>query len=109
MANERVGYLHDAVLMLPERLRAVVTRYYFEERPMAEIAAELEVTESRVSQLRAEALTLLKGGLDATLGLGLLPAQAGPTGRARRRQEAYYAAVAANSDYRTRLSARPST
>lgn len=75
MANERVGYLHDAVLMLPERLRAVVTRYYFEERPMAEIAAELEVTESRVSQLRAEALTLLKGGLDATLGLGLLPAR----------------------------------
>jgi RNA polymerase sigma factor FliA len=107
MANERVGYLHDAVLELPERLRAVVTQYYFEERPMAEIAAELDVTESRVSQMRAEALTLLKGGLDATLGLGL-PAGGTATGaRTKRRHEAYYAAVAAHSDYRTRLSARP--
>lgn len=107
IANERVGYLHDAVLMLPDRLRAVVTGYYFEERPMADIAAELDVTESRVSQMRAEALTLLKGGLDATLELGLVPDAQRPGGRAKRRHEAYYAAVAANSDYRARLSARP--
>jgi RNA polymerase sigma factor FliA len=40
-----------------------VTAYFFDERPMAEIAAELGVTESRVSQLRAEALGLLRDGL----------------------------------------------
>lgn len=108
MANERVGYLHDAVLMLPDRLRTVVTGYYFEERPMADIAAELEVTESRVSQMRAEALTLLKGGLDATLGSQTpAPGEQAPGSRARRRHEAYYAAVAAHSDFRTRLAARP--
>lgn len=105
LAHERIGYLHDAVLMLPERLRLVVTQYYFEERPMAETAAELGVTESRVSQMRAEALQLLRGGLNAALTEeNQAPA---PTGRAAKRHEAYYAAVAANSDYRARLSARP--
>ncbi len=104
LAHERIGYLHDAVLLLPERLRLVVTQYYFEERPMAETAAELGVTESRVSQMRAEALTLLRGGLNAALAEQ--PA-APATGRAAKRHEAYYAAVATNSDYRARLSARP--
>jgi RNA polymerase sigma factor for flagellar operon FliA len=59
--RERRAYLSDAVLALPERLRAVVIGYFFQERPMLEIAGELGVTESRVSQLRAEALILLRG------------------------------------------------
>ena len=52
--RERRAYLADAVLALPERLRTVVIGYFFQERPMLEIADELGVTESRVSQLRAE-------------------------------------------------------
>ena len=48
--RERRAYLADAVLALPERLRAVVIGYFYEERPMLELAAELGVTESRVSQ-----------------------------------------------------------
>lgn len=104
LIHERIGYLHDAVLTLPERLRTVVTQYYFEERPMAETAAELGVSESRISQMRAEALALLKGGLDSVMGEVHTPAA---TGRAARRHEAYYAAIAANSGYRARLSARP--
>src|SRR5690242_10021845 len=63
--RERIGYLHDAIEALPERLRLVVTQYFLEERPMAEVAAELGVTESRVSQLRAEALVLLRDGMNA--------------------------------------------
>lgn len=105
LAHERIGYLHDAVMLLPDRLRTVVLHYYFEERPMAETAAELGVTESRISQLRAEALTLLRGGLDAALSPERPPAPA--SGRAVKRNEAYYAAVAANSDYRRRIAARP--
>jgi len=50
--RERRAYLADAVLALPERLRAVVIGYFYEERPMLDLAAELGVTESRVSQLR---------------------------------------------------------
>ena len=65
--RERRAYLADAVLALPERLRAVVIGYFYEERPMLELAAELGVTESRVSQLRAEALILLRDGLNAHL------------------------------------------
>ena len=108
LAHERIGYLHDAVLLLPERLRLVVTQYYFEERPMAETAAELGVTESRVSQMRAEALTLLRGGLNHALAEDTRPsAVPAATGRAAKRHEAYYAAVATSSDYRARLSARP--
>src|SRR5581483_7925135 len=36
--RERIGYLHQAINALPERLRHVVTAYFFEERPMLDIA-----------------------------------------------------------------------
>jgi hypothetical protein len=56
--------------------------------------------------MRAEALSLLRGGLNSVL-TETRPDAAAPAGRAAKRQEAYYAAVAGNSDYRARLSARP--
>src|SRR3954447_20474612 len=65
--RERLAYLVEAVAELPERLRIVVSDYFLEERPMAEIAAELGVTESRVSQMRAEALILLREALNHEL------------------------------------------
>jgi RNA polymerase sigma factor for flagellar operon FliA len=107
MTNERIGYLHDAVTVLPDRLRTVVTQYFFEERPMAAIAADLGVSESRVSQMRAEALVLLKDGLNSVLEPDLVPQAERPEGCANRRREAYFAAVAAQSDFRARVSARP--
>src|SRR5262249_25224722 len=45
--RERIGYLHDAVAVLPERLRFVVEASFLQERPLSEVAAELQVTESR--------------------------------------------------------------
>ncbi len=65
--RERNAYLLDAVAALPERLQVVVQGYFFDERPMAQIAAELGVTESRISQMRAEALAMLKDGMTAML------------------------------------------
>ena len=59
--------LTDAVAALPERLRRVVVGYFFEERSMQDLADELGVSESRVSQLRAEALLLLKDGMNSQL------------------------------------------
>jgi RNA polymerase sigma factor for flagellar operon FliA len=38
--RERRADLADAVLALPERLRAVVIGYFYEERPVLELAAE---------------------------------------------------------------------
>jgi RNA polymerase sigma factor for flagellar operon FliA len=101
--RERIGYLHHAINALPERLRHVVTAYFFDERPMLEIANELGVTESRVSQLRAEALTLLKDGLNNHLDPELISEPARPEGCVARRREAYYAQIAAQGDLRTRL------
>lgn len=92
--GERVAYLREAITELPERLRVVVEQYFFAERPMAEIAAELGVTESRVSQIRAEALSLLKGALTFSLEPELMEPERRPDGCAARRRHAYFAAVA---------------
>ncbi len=57
---ERVGRLRRAVDLLPERVREAVRGHYLDEEPMAAIAARLGITESRVSQLRAEGVALLR-------------------------------------------------
>ena len=101
--REQLGYMADAIEALSERLRIVVTGYFLEERPMAEIAAELGVSESRVSQLRAEALVLLRDGMNAQLNPSMVQAARRPEGCAARRREAYYAEIAARGDMRTRL------
>src|SRR5690606_17262726 len=69
--KERLTYMVEAVAELPERLRIVVSDYFLNERPMAEIAEQLGVSESRVSQLRAEALSLLREVLHRELEPGL--------------------------------------
>jgi RNA polymerase sigma factor for flagellar operon FliA len=102
--RERIGYLHDAIEALPERLKLVVTRYFLEERPMAEVAAELGVTESRVSQLRSEALVLLKDGMNAQLNPEVLAAPARPDGCVARRRAAYFAEVANQGSLKSRLA-----
>lgn len=68
--RERMAYVRDAVAGLPERLRAVVDGYFLADRPMAELAEELGVSESRISQMRAEALVLMRAALDIALGSG---------------------------------------
>jgi RNA polymerase sigma factor for flagellar operon FliA len=93
--RERLTYLVEAVAELPERLRIVISDYFLNERPMSEIAAELGVTESRVSQMRAEALVLLRDALNHELDPHRLEPHARPEGSAARRREAYFAAVAA--------------
>ncbi len=105
--RERLAFLADAVEELPDRLRAVVRGYFFAERPMADIAAELGVTESRISQLRAEAVTLLRGALGAHLEPVLAERTSEDLARpgcATRRKEAYYASVAAHRSYSARLT-----
>jgi RNA polymerase sigma factor FliA len=99
--REQLGYLHDAIAELPERLRYVVQSYFFEQRQMADIAAELGVTESRISQLRAEALKLLRHGM-AAAEPDAAPAPE-PTGRSGAKIASYAAAVAARGNLASRL------
>ncbi len=103
--QERVGYLVDAVALLPDRLRTVVEGYFFAERPMADIAEELGVSESRVSQMRAEALVLLKDAMNSALDPELVTPHARPDGAAARRRDAYFAAVASRRTATARISA----
>jgi RNA polymerase sigma factor for flagellar operon FliA len=101
--RERIGYLHDAVAVLPERLRFVVEASFLQERPLAEVAADLGVTESRVSQLRTEALALLKDGL--ATHMEQRETAAPKDGCVARRRAVYAAQIAARSTMSTRLSA----
>ncbi len=105
--RERNAYLVDAVRALPARLQTVVIGYFFENRSMQDIGAELGVSESRVSQLRAEALDLLRDGLNSQLDPAALAPPANPSGRVARRKNAYYEAIAAASTCRDRLDSRP--
>ncbi|UWZ40703.1 FliA/WhiG family RNA polymerase sigma factor [Dactylosporangium roseum] len=102
--RERIGYLHHAVNALPDRLRHVVTAYFFDERSMNDIAADLGVTESRISQLRAEALVLLRDGLNNHLDPELAGPRLRPEGCVARRRAAYYTQIAAQGNLTTRLA-----
>ena len=102
--RERIGYLHNAIEALPERLKLVVTRYFLEERPMADVAAELGVTESRVSQLRSEALSLLKDGLNAHLNPAAVTVPSRPDGCVARRRTAYFAEIGNQGTLKSRLA-----
>ncbi|MEU4622203.1 FliA/WhiG family RNA polymerase sigma factor [Actinoplanes sp. NPDC023801] len=104
LRREQIGYLHHAIDSLPERLQTVVTEYFLQERPMAEIATDLGVTESRVSQLRAEALSLLRDGLNTHLNPEMAPVPDNPESITARRRATYYATIAGNTNLRSRLA-----
>ncbi|NMO51286.1 FliA/WhiG family RNA polymerase sigma factor [Actinoplanes sp. TBRC 11911] len=104
LRREQIGYLHHAIGSLPERLQHVITEYFLNERPMAEIADELGVTESRISQLRAEALSLLKDGLNTHLSPELAPTPDNPESITARRRANYYATIANSTSMTSRLA-----
>jgi RNA polymerase sigma factor for flagellar operon FliA len=63
-ASVELGELHqqlaDAVFALPRAERTVITQYYFEGRTLKQIKGELGVSESRVSQIHAQAVARLR-------------------------------------------------
>jgi RNA polymerase sigma factor for flagellar operon FliA len=71
-------------------------------RKSQDIADELGVTESRISQLRSEALMMLREGIQAQYD----PSQAAaePVGRVAKRKAGYAGAIAEHSDWSDRLS-----
>ena len=58
--EQEVHHLRDAILRLKEQERTVLSLYYFEELKLHEIADILQLTESRVSQIRSKALQKLR-------------------------------------------------
>jgi len=65
--REQRDLVNRALARLPERERLIMTLYYQHDLTMKEIAARLDVDESRVSQLHAEALERLKARVRASL------------------------------------------
>ncbi len=104
--RERASYVRDALACLPERLREVVVGYFLDGQSSLELAQQLGVTESRVSQMRTEALKLMAAGIAAQYE----PAAASVTaeGKAAYRRAAYAAALATRSTYASRISGLPS-
>jgi RNA polymerase sigma factor for flagellar operon FliA len=60
--SETVQRLRSAIAALPPRERTVLSLYYYEELNLKEIAEVLHVTESRISQIRTQALKRLREG-----------------------------------------------
>ena len=99
--RELHSYLSDAVDLLPERHRLVVTGYFLEGRTSQELAEFLGVTESRISQLRSEALLMLKEGIEAQYDA---PADSDAVGaRVQRRKERYAESIGEASSWKSRL------
>ncbi len=104
LRREQIGLLHDAIAELPDRLRTVVEQYFFEQRKMIDIAEDLGVTESRVSQLRSEALAMLRDGLRSQDDEFAASDEVSSRKRKNAR-EAYSAAIASRSTLAGRLEA----
>lgn len=107
--RELLAYLHDALGLLPERHRLVIVGYFLEGRSSAELARFLGVTESRISQLRSEALQMLRDGIEAQYDAP--PAVSLPTHRRvgsrwGAQRSDYAAAIAAASRWQARLGQR---
>lgn len=101
-SRELHAYLRDAVGLLPERHRLVIVGYFLEGRKSQDLAQLLGVTESRISQLRSEALAMLRDGIEAQYEPA--PAEE-PTGRVARRKAGYASAIGSASQWGDRLSA----
>jgi RNA polymerase sigma factor for flagellar operon FliA len=99
--TERTAYLHDAVSALPERHRLVIQGYFLEGKTSQEIADELDITQSRVSQLRADALEMMREGLEAQYK-AKDPER--PVGRVARRKSRYASAIARQSSWKARVT-----
>ena len=101
--RELLAYMRDAVDLLPPRHRTVIAGYFIEGRKSQDLADQLGVTESRISQLRSEALVMLREGIQAQYGNDA-EKRADPVGRVAKRKARYAGAIAERSDWAQRLS-----
>ena len=75
--GERDTFLRTAVRNLPDRLRLIIERLYFQDKRVQDVADELGITHVSVSQARNEAIRFLRDGwtlhFDAESGLDVAP------------------------------------
>ena len=100
--RELHAYLRDAIALLPERQRLVIIGYFLEGRTSQDLARFLGVTESRISQIRSEAIEMLKEGIEAQYAANAEPTPE-PRGRSAKRKAAYVEAIADRSEWSDRM------
>ena len=100
--RELLGTVRSALAFLPDVQRDVLERHYFHGELFCDIAADLGVTEPRVSQLRAEAINSLRAYLGGAYE-GVPEVPAGAPGV--RRRAAYVAEVSSYTTWRSHLEA----
>ena len=105
LRGERARYLHEAIRALPDRLDEVVERNFFGDESLTDIAQDLGVTLSRVSQMRARALTLRHAAMSEVWEGKAVPADGGV--RARNQQRSYVDRVAGRSPMPSPMSSVP--
>ncbi len=64
LQNEHEAFLGEAVAALPPRMQYIVEQIYYRDRTVKELAQELGSSHSAVSQQRAEAMRLLRDGIE---------------------------------------------
>lgn len=107
--RELHAYLRDAISLLPERQRLVIVGYFLQEKTSQELARFLGVTESRVSQMRTEALEMLKAGIEAQFRAAEIDDEAeAPVGRQAKRRAVYFEAIGQRQGVHARITDRPS-
>jgi RNA polymerase sigma factor for flagellar operon FliA len=84
-------------------MRLIVRQVYFEDRTVKEIADEMGITHSAVSQQRAEAIRLLRDGLETHYSDSYFAGEA-PTGSDASYQPISRIAPAARSAYLARVA-----
>lgn len=58
--QEMAQLLRSKILNLPEKQRKIIESYYFEEKKLAQIAQDFDVSEARICQIHAQALNTLR-------------------------------------------------
>jgi len=96
VAAEHEDFLGEAVSTLPEKMRYIVEQVYYHDRSVKDLAEELGSSHSAVSQQRAEAMRLLRDGIERHY---LATADASSTPHAR-------IAAARREDYLAELGTR---
>ncbi len=110
--KELVAYVRSAIHHLPERHRIVVAGYFFENRSMTELGDLLGVTQSRASQLKDEALKMMKAGLEHSYGDPTQSEANQPSNtstvakRPTKRQRTYNESLAAPRSWKDRIAER---
>ncbi len=101
--QELIGYLRDGIALLPERHRMVVVGYYFEGRSITELGSLLGVSQPRASQIKDEALKLLRKGIQGVYRDPTANDDGGPPLSSQ--QQSFVESVADSRPWRDRLAA----